>query len=59
MTGQLLPDSYFIKPFDAQHAVYLGIFLVVLALILSQHRKIKEDAEPVLATTSQETLIQC
>lgn len=58
MTGQLLPDSYFIKPFDAQHAIYLGIFLVVLGLILSQHRKIKEDAEPVLATTLALSIMQ-
>lgn len=58
MTGELLPDSYFIKPFDAQHAIYLGIFLVVLALILTQHRKIRERVEPILGTSLALSIMQ-
>lgn len=58
MTGELLPDSYFIRPFDAQHAVYLGIFLIVLFLILAQHRRIKEQIEPVLGTTLALSIMQ-
>lgn len=51
MPNELLPDDYFIKPFDLQHGIYLGIFLIVLFTLLLNHKRVSEKPEPVLRLT--------
>ena len=58
MTAELLPDEYFIQPFDGQHAIYLSIFLVILFLILRLHKKIRQNPEPLLRGTLIVSVLQ-
>lgn len=51
MTSELLPDDYFIQPFDHNHAIYMGSFLIILILLLKNHRRIAANPKPVLRFT--------
>lgn len=58
MNSTLLPDSYFIRPFDLQHAFYLGSFLIILSLVLLNHKKIAAKPEPIWRAALVLTIIQ-
>lgn len=54
----LRPDDYFIKAFDFQHFIYLGIFLLVFVLMLFNMRRIQEKPEPILKATLILSILQ-